>query len=97
MKTEYVRDFKRNYLVICDEQVLTDNYEYKMMTKNDVSGLLRCSERMINGKVYIFSSANDFSIVNSFQTGEKTFATPAFTDGMMIVRSDKSLYCVKKM
>lgn len=50
-----------------------------------------------DGKVYIFSSGNDFSIVNSFQTGEKTFATPAFTDGMMIVRSDKSLYCVKKM
>ncbi len=54
MKTEYVRDFKRNYLVICDEQVLTDNYEYKMMTKNDVSGLLRCSERMINGIGYLY-------------------------------------------
>lgn len=54
MKTEYVRDFKRNYLVICDEQVLTDNYEYKMMTKNDVSGLLRCSERMINGMGYLY-------------------------------------------
>ncbi|MBQ0024007.1 MAG: PQQ-like beta-propeller repeat protein [Prevotellaceae bacterium] len=50
-----------------------------------------------DGKAYIFSSGNDFGIVNSFQTGEKTFATPAFTDGMMIVRSDKSLYCVKKM
>lgn len=50
-----------------------------------------------DGKAYIFSSGNDFSIVNSFQTGEKTYATPAFTDGMMIVRSDKSLYCVKKM
>lgn len=49
-----------------------------------------------DGKVYIFSSGNDFGIVSSFQTGEKTFATPAFTDGMMIVRSDKSLYCVKK-
>ncbi len=49
-----------------------------------------------DGKVYIFSSGNDFGIISSFQTGEKTFATPAFTDGMMIVRSDKSLYCVKK-
>lgn len=49
-----------------------------------------------DGKVYIFSTGNDFGIVSSFQTGEKTFATPAFTDGMMIVRGDKTLYCVKK-
>ena len=47
------------------------------------------------GKVYIFSSSN-FNLIKSFDTGEKTFATPAFTDGMMIVRSDNSLYCVKK-
>jgi len=47
------------------------------------------------GKVYIFSSSN-FNLIKSFETGEKTFATPAFTDGMMIVRTDKSLYCVKK-
>lgn len=49
-----------------------------------------------DGKVYVFSTGNDFGIVSSFQTGEKTFATPAFTDGMMIVRGDKTLYCVKK-
>ncbi len=47
------------------------------------------------GKAYIFSSSN-FNLINSFDTGEKTFATPAFTDGMMIVRTDNSLYCVKK-
>lgn len=48
-----------------------------------------------SGKVYIFSSST-FDLITSFETGEKTFATPAFTDGMMIVRTDKSLYCVKK-
>ena len=47
------------------------------------------------GKVYIFSSSN-FNLIKSFETGEKTFATPAFTDGMMIVRTDNSLYCVRK-
>lgn len=54
MKTEFVRDFKKNYLVICDEQVLCDNYEYKMMMKNEVPGLLPCSERMINGVGYLY-------------------------------------------
>lgn len=48
-----------------------------------------------DGKVYVFSAGGEFGLVTSFQTGEKTYATPAFTDGMMIVRSEKSLYCVK--
>lgn len=48
-----------------------------------------------SGKVYIFKSST-FDLITSFETGEKTFATPAFTDGMMLVRTDKSLYCVKK-
>lgn len=48
-----------------------------------------------SGKVYIFKSST-FDLITSFETGEKTFATPAFTEGMMLVRTDKSLYCVKK-
>lgn len=49
-----------------------------------------------SGKVYIFSAGSEFNLITSFETGEKTFATPAFTDGMMVVRTDKSLYCVTK-
>lgn len=49
-----------------------------------------------SGKCYIFSTSKDFKLITSFETGEKTFATPAFTDGMMVVRTDKSLYVVKK-
>ena len=49
-----------------------------------------------SGKCYIFSTGKDFNLINSFETGENTFATPAFTDGMMVVRTDKSLYVVKK-
>lgn len=49
-----------------------------------------------DGKAYVFSAGEEFKLLNSFQTGEKTYATPAFTDGMMIVRGDKHLYCVKK-
>ena len=49
-----------------------------------------------SGKVYIFSAGEEFNLITSFETGEKTYATPAFTDGMMVVRTDKSLYCVTK-
>ena len=49
-----------------------------------------------SGKCYIFSTRDDFRLITSFDTGENTFATPAFTDSMMIVRTDKSLYVVRK-
>lgn len=47
-----------------------------------------------DGKMHIFSANNDFNLINSFETGEKTFATPAFTDGKIVVRTEKSIYCV---
>lgn len=49
-----------------------------------------------SGKCYIFSAGKEFRLITSFDTGEQTFATPAFSDSMMVVRSDKSLYAIKK-
>lgn len=48
-----------------------------------------------DGKMYIFSANNEFNLLSSFETGEKTFATPAFTDGKIVVRTEKSIYCVE--
>jgi outer membrane protein assembly factor BamB len=48
-----------------------------------------------DGKMYIFSANNDFNLLNSFETGEKTFATPAFTDGKIVLRTENSIYCVE--
>jgi outer membrane protein assembly factor BamB len=47
-----------------------------------------------DGKMHIFSANNEFHLLNAFETGEKTFATPAFTDGKIVVRTEKSIYCV---
>ena len=47
-----------------------------------------------NGKMYIFSAKGDFSLINSFETGEHTFTTPAFTDKKIVIRTEKSIYCV---
>lgn len=48
-----------------------------------------------DGKMHIFSANDDFTLLHSFETGEKTFATPAFTDGKIVVRTEQSLYCVE--
>ncbi|MDH6342119.1 outer membrane protein assembly factor BamB [Parabacteroides sp. PFB2-12] len=47
-----------------------------------------------DGKMHIFSANDEFNLIDSFETGERTFATPAFTDGKIVVRTEKSIYCV---
>ena len=48
----------------------------------------------VEGKVFIFAANKDATLINTIDTGEKTFATPAFTDGKMVVRTNESIYCV---
>ena len=47
-----------------------------------------------DGRMHIFSVDEAFDLIDSFDTGEKTFATPAFTDGKIVVRTENSIYCV---
>ena len=47
-----------------------------------------------SGKMYIYSANNDFRLLYSFETGQATFATPAFTDGKIVIRTQNTLYCV---
>jgi outer membrane protein assembly factor BamB len=47
-----------------------------------------------SGGMYVYSANSDFKLLHTFETGEKTFATPAFTDGRMVVRTENGLYCV---
>jgi outer membrane protein assembly factor BamB len=49
-----------------------------------------------SGKAFIYTANSEMTPINSFDTGQRTFATPAFTDGRMIVRTEKQLYCVSK-
>jgi outer membrane protein assembly factor BamB len=50
-----------------------------------------------SGELYIYSANSDFTLLNSFDTGQKTLTTPAFTDGRIVVRSEDGLYCVTEM
>jgi outer membrane protein assembly factor BamB len=49
-----------------------------------------------NGKVFIFTADDEFKLLDSFETGEETFATPAFADEKIVVRTETSIYCVVK-
>ncbi|MBQ8070529.1 MAG: PQQ-binding-like beta-propeller repeat protein [Bacteroidales bacterium] len=51
----------------------------------------------IEGTLYMFSNNGQLTLLGSIPTGENTYATPAFTDGRMVVRSQNSLYCVSSL
>lgn len=54
MKIKYIRDFRRNYLVIKKEDSGQDRYPVKMITENSIDGLVPCQERMINGESLLY-------------------------------------------
>jgi len=70
-------------------ELKTEFYSSPIIAEGKV--YLFCTE----GKMFIFSADSDFKLLDSFETGETTYATPAFTDGKIVVRTQKSLYCVK--
>ncbi|MCL2416799.1 MAG: PQQ-binding-like beta-propeller repeat protein [Bacteroidales bacterium] len=46
------------------------------------------------GRVFILSAQREFELINSFDTGEQTYATPAFIDRQIVIRTQSSLYSV---
>jgi outer membrane protein assembly factor BamB len=71
----------------------------------ELGGEFYSSPMLVEGKLFLFSNGGTFHAyalgselkpLASFDTGERTFATPAFTDGYMVVRTEGNLYCVTK-
>ena len=55
LDTKYYRDYGHNYLIIKDNGCLTQNtYQRKMITENQIKGLLVSQERNINGEVLLY-------------------------------------------
>ena len=48
------------------------------------------------GKMHLFTLDEDFRLIDSFDTGEVTWATPAFLDGKIVVRTERGLYAVTR-
>jgi len=47
-----------------------------------------------SGRVHVFTADREFRLLEAFDTGENTDATPAFTDGKIIIRGERYLYSV---
>lgn len=68
MEIRFSKDYKHNYLIICDNRVLMDDYQLKMMTQNPIDGLLSCQERMINGDgLLYYDVTSKQSLKNMFE------------------------------
>lgn len=48
----------------------------------------------MSGKMHILKVSKEMKVLGAPTLGEKAFATPAFTDGRIILRGVKSLYCI---
>ena len=55
LDTKYYRDYGHNYLIIKDNGCLSQNtYQRKMITENQIKGLLVSRERNINGEILLY-------------------------------------------
>lgn len=54
METKYIRDFRHNYLVLKEENAHQPEYSVKMITTNEIRGLIPCQERMLNGEALLY-------------------------------------------
>ncbi len=63
---------------------------YASMVVND--GKLYAMD--MGGKMHIMKVSRDKKILGEPTLGEKSYATPAFTDGRIIIRGVSSLYCI---
>lgn len=50
MKISYSKDYRHNYVVVSDDRVIENDYRLKMLEKNEIEGILKIQERMINGE-----------------------------------------------
>ncbi|MCR5503631.1 MAG: FHA domain-containing protein [Lachnospiraceae bacterium] len=66
MNVRYIRDYKHNYLVIQDDRVLEGDYRQRMLTGNEIPGLLSCRERMINGEGLLYYDITSRQPVSSY-------------------------------
>lgn len=49
-----------------------------------------------DGNVHIVQAGSTFNLIASRKMGEPVFATPAFMDGRIYIRTDKHLYCIEQ-
>lgn len=74
-----------------------------LLAEKELNVELYSSPMIVDGKLYIIGTMGqmfvyaldeEISLLASFETGELTYATPAYLDGKIVVRTEQSIYCV---
>ena len=78
----------KNGEMIAEKELNVELYSSPMVVEGKIYLIAK------DGQVFIFSTDDAVTQINSFATGEATYATPAFLDGMIVIRTEQSLYCV---
>ncbi|MFP6596757.1 MAG: serine/threonine protein kinase, partial [Candidatus Hydrogenedentota bacterium] len=50
----------------------------------------------IPGVMYIIKAGPEYELIAKIDMGELTFATPAFMDGRIYIRTEGHLYCIEE-
>lgn len=74
MQVSYKRDMNHNYLILDpEEQIYGNEYQIRMLSMNDIRGLLKCNMKKMDGKVYFYYE------VTSRQSLERIFEKSTMT------------------
>lgn len=54
INASYYKDYRHNYLIMEGKNQRTELYQCRMITDNQIEGLLPCKERHVNGDVFLY-------------------------------------------
>jgi len=70
MEVKYHKDYRHNYLILKSIETKTDSYQSRMLTGNDIKGLLPCRERHINGEqLFYYEITSKQSLAAFYECG----------------------------
>ena len=74
MEISYSKDYRHNYVVVSDDRVIENDYQLKMLKRNEIDGILKIQERMINGEGLVcYEITSKQSIKNLFDSKPMRF------------------------
>lgn len=70
MEVRYHKDYRHNYLILKSMQTVAGSYQCRMLTGNEIKGLLPCKERHINGEqLFYYEITSKQSLASFYECG----------------------------
>lgn len=86
LEAKYYKDYRHNYLILCMPEETPDLYQCRMITENQIGGLLECRRKHINGETLLYYD------ISSRQNMESLYENKTIT-----MKSLKSFFVQLKM